>query len=536
LIHPLFLEFLATKQDLLSDEQKRETYTIAGAWCNQNGFKIDALSYYEKIQDYRSIAGIFIGSRSQIPYDIACYAAAIFERAPQEAFDTEVFLASIHMRAVMCQGRWEDAVKLAEYYEARYLQLPMDDDRKMLTLSSIYYCWGISDASMCLSNDVYDFDRHFEKLDKCISKPFDPGILINKNPGGPWICSFGSSRKGAPEEFLAAFKRSTGYLAHCYIGFETGKDELASGEILFYKDDISAAEAYMVRALDIAREKKQYGVVHRALFFILRIAVLQGNYLRIEQAFKEMKANLDKPEYFNRFIDYDITLCWYYCVLGLPEKAPDWLKESFSPYGNASFIENYANQMKARYCYMTGNYPPLLSYIHDMRQRESFLFGRVEMLAMEACSHYKMKDKKKACVVLTEAYETASPNGINMPFIEMGKDMRTLTAFVLKDSEGTIPKSWLESVSRKSASYAKHRAHVITEYKHDRGITGDIAISPRESEILTDLSHGLSRTEIASNRNLSINTIKMVVNNLYIKLGAENLADAIRIATEHKII
>jgi len=230
----------------------------------------------------------------------------------------------------------------------------------------------------------------------------------------------------------------------------------------------------------------------------------------------------------------------------MPDKSPDWLKENFSLYAHASFIENYANQMKARYSYAARNYSQLLSYIHNMKQRESYLFGRIEMLAIEACIHYKMKNTEKAYITLLEAYNTASPNNIITPFIELGKDMRTLTSFALKKANpknkdadmelNSIPKSWLEEINRKSASYAKRLAHFITNYKQANGITDKIVISPREREILTDLSHGLSRTEIAASRNLSINTVKMLINNVYMKLGAENLADTIRIATEKKIL
>ena len=250
-----------------------------------------------------------------------------------------------------------------------------------------------------------------------------------------------------------------------------------------------------------------------------------------------MKTNVDlnHPKYFSRFIDYDISLCWYYCMLGMPEKVPDWLKDNFSLYAHAGYVENYANQMKGRYCYVTRDFSPVLSYINDMKQRESYLFGRIEMLAIEACIYYKLKEKEKALSLLEEAYENALPNSIIMPFVELGKDMRTLTSHALKE-KGKIPKSWLEEINRKSASYSKRLAHVITEYKQANGISDNIIISPRESEILTDLSHGLSRHEIASSRNLSINTVKMLINNIYMKLGAENLADAIRIATERKIV
>jgi len=536
LIHPLFLEFVSTKQNLLTEGQKRETYAIAGEWCKKNGFQIDALSYYEKIGDYKAIIGVFIGSQPQIPYDIAHYTAALLERAPPEAFDDNYFLVVMHMRSIMSQGLWKDAVRLAKYYEARYINLPDEDAFKSLRLSSIYYCWAICRMLMCLSEDVYDFDVYYKKLDECVHTPINPKKEINQNPGGSWICIMSASRKGAPDEYIAALKRSTAYLTHSYTNFESGRVELASAELLFYRGDTGAAESYIALGLDIAREKKKFGFAHRALFYKLRIAFFQGNYAYVEQALKDLKINADEPEYTNRFADYDITMCWYYCALGLPEKVPDWMKDNFSPYASAGFIENYINQMKARYFYQTRNYAPLHSYIREMKQRESYLFGRAEMLAMEACSYYKMKDKEKARAVLTEAYETASPNDIIMPFIELGKDMRTLTTFMLREPGASIPKSWLANINHKAATYAKHQGNIIAEYRQASGMADRISFSPREREILTDLSRGLTRSEISSGRGLSINTVKRVINSIYSKLGAENNADAIRIAAERKII
>jgi DNA-binding CsgD family transcriptional regulator len=220
----------------------------------------------------------------------------------------------------------------------------------------------------------------------------------------------------------------------------------------------------------------------------------------------------------------------------MPDKVCDWVKEGFSPYNHAGFMENFGNQIKAQYCYTTRNYTPLLAYIGEMKQRESYLFGRIEMLAMEAFIHYKMKDKQKAFAVLAEAYKTASSNGIVMPFIEMGKDMRALIAALQKEGGGKIPKPWLDDVSRRCSTYARHRSHIIAEYMQAKGITSGIVMSPREKEILADLSHGLSRADIVASRGLSINTVKMVIKNIGIKLGAENLADLIRIAVEQKLV
>jgi len=269
----------------------------------------------------------------------------------------------------------------------------------------------------------------------------------------------------------------------------------------------------------------------------MRIAVAKGDFAQAEQALKETKDLLDETEYRNRFLDYDISLSWYYCFLGLPEKVTEWLQEDFSSYGHAALVENFWNQIKARFFYTTRNFAPLLAHIEEMKARESFLYERIEMLAMEACIHLKMKNKEKAFAALRVAYENAHSNEIVMPFIEMGKDMRTLiSAFLKTAGDKSIPKSWLEDISRKSASYAKRKSHIIAEHAQVYRLTGSISITPRETDILKDLSQGLSRAEIASGRNLSTNTVKMMINSLYFRLGAENVAEVIRIATQRKMI
>ena len=536
LIHPLFLEFLRQKHALLSENQKRKTYAIAGNWCNKNGFRIDALTYFEKIGDYQSIVYILFGLPAQIPEDISRYAASIFDRAPVENFDKVEFVAEMHLRTYMCQGHWQKSLELVEYYEKKFLELPEDNVVAKRTLARLYVCWAYMRALVGITEDVYDFDIYMGKACKIISSTIDPGKLGPHCPGA-WINCIGVSRKGAPEDYIAALERNQVNISPSYIsGFMAGEAELARGELEFYRGDTAAAVPHVSLALKKARDREQPGLIHRALYYALRIAASQGNFVQAEQIMKETKDRLNDTEYFNRFVDYDISISWYYCFLGVPENTVDWVKEEFSPFSHPGFIENFKNQIKARFYYMTRKYPPLLAYIDEMKRRESLLFERIEMLAMEACIHYKMKNKKKAFSSLAEAYKDALPNGILIPFIELGKDMRTLAAVALKQSGSKIPKPWLEDINRRSASYAKRRTHVIVEYKKAYGITDGIVFSPREAEILTDLSHGLSRVEIANSRNLSVNTVKMVINMLYTKVGAENLADLIRIAVEQKLI
>jgi len=536
LIHPLFLEFMRQKQNSITEEQKRETYVIAGNWCKNNGFSIDAMSYFEKIGDYTSIINILFGLPARIPDDITRYAAAIFDRAPAEAFDRVEYLAEMHLRTYMCQGLWQKSLELVRRYEAKFLALPDDNINKRRILARLYVCWVYIRGLMSLIEDDYDFDVYMEKACKWMGTSIDPGKLGPHCPGA-WIICIGSSKKGGPERYINALANNKKNISQSYIrGFMGGALELAQAELEFYRGNALSAEPLAALGLKQARAGDQPALIHRALFLILRIACAQGNFAAAEQALNETKARLDATAYLNRFLDNDISFSWYYCFLGLPEKVMDWLKEGFSSYVHPGFIENFGNQIRARFFYATRNFSPLLVYIEEMKQRESFLFGRIEMLAMEACTHYIMKDKTKAFATLQAAYEDAIPNEITMPFIQMGKDMRTLTSAMLKESGGKIPDLWLKDINRKSASYAKHRTHIITEYKKAHGMTNDIVFTPRERDVLADLAHGLSRPEIAANRSLSINTVKMVINHIYMKLGAENLAELIRIAMERKLI
>jgi len=537
LIHPLFLEFLRTKQELLSEEQKRETYAISGDWCASNGFKIDAITYHEKAGNYQAIVLILDGLTAQMPLNIAQFVAPILDRAPEDTFDKVEFLAEMHLRTYLCQGLWQKSIELLKFYEAKFLKLPENDTVRNRTLAQLYVCWTYVRSLMSTTDDIFDTEIYMEKANKYVSNLDGPG-KFGPYYTGAWSNYAGSSRKGSLDEFAAAVTSigksiSRGF----YEVFLMGQLELIRGELGFYRGDVNSALPLLTLAVKEARSGKQFSFMNKALFYTLRIAVSQGNFALAEQALKDTKAQLDETEYFHRYLDYDIAISWYYCFLGMPEKTTEWLQENFSPYSHAAFIENYGNQIKARFCYATRNFAPLLAYIEEMKTRESILYGRVEMLAMEACIHYKMKDKGKAFAALQSAYENAFPNEIVMPFIELGKDMRTLTSAFMKAAEdNAIPKSWLEDISRKSASYAKRRTQIVTEYARAHRLTDGIAITPRETDILKDLSHGLSRAEIASSRNLSVNTVKMVINSLYSRLGAQNVADVIRIATKYKLI
>ena len=536
LIHHLFLDYLRAKQEILTGDEKRRTYQIAADWCNRNDFKTDALSYYEKIGDYGSIVSIFYDIPLQVPHSVALFAEQIFNRAPPDMFTKVLAFVGMHVRVVMCLGKWDEVTKLFEHYETELLRLPEDDKFRCFTLSGLYYAWGSLRQMMSTTDDRYDFHVYYTKMSECLTKtPALPNKLASYSIG-PWFNLVGSARSGAPQEYIDALARSEKCVSLSYNGCMAGMNDLANGELKYYQGDIRAAESFIVKGLELARGSRQYELIHRALLYMIRIAVSQGDFAKAQQALKETEALLNETDYVACFFAYDITLGTYYNYTSQPERVPGWLKGQFESFTHPKFSENFANQVRLHYCYITENYASLLAYMEEQKRRVPVLYNRVELQAMEACALYRIKNNTGAFAALREAYETALPNAILMPLIWLGKDMQTLASEALNDNDCTIPKPWLETVIRKSKSYARFNRQFVSEYKKTKDSDDDVILSFREIEVLRAMQTGLFRKEIAASLNLSISTVKLIINRIFEKLNARNIDDVRRIAVERKLI
>jgi LuxR family maltose regulon positive regulatory protein len=257
-----------------------------------------------------------------------------------------------------------------------------------------------------------------------------------------------------------------------------------------------------------------------------------------------MKNLLEKPDYLNRYIYYDIFTGWFYIQIGQIEKTASWLKNDFEESDLNSITFGFETLVKAKYHIYGKRYHAALAAIENQKSTYGFsgyLFGRITIAVVRAVCCYRLQDKSGAIRVLEEAWEQAAPNGLDMIFIEMGRDMRTLTAAALKDPSCTVPREWLEKIHRSASAYAKKVFAVSKAYqppKQDRhkDFAVSLSLSARELEVLIGLSQGLTREEIGGMASISVNTIKSIIQNIYSKLGAVNRADAIRIATSLGIL
>jgi LuxR family maltose regulon positive regulatory protein len=545
-LHPLIRDFLSKKKEELSREEQREVCLKAADWCMKNNRPLDAIGYFEKAGDYNKLFNAAYSMFSFIiPNHIAQVLLAIYEKAPRDVFENNPVMYNLYTRLLINLELFDRAaVELREIITK--LETLEPSPIKNRALGGSYMNLALCGFYTSLLTGDYSFSGLYErasyyyhKLDTfTIKPPLSVATVCS------YVCRVSSSTKGEIERFIATLDETVPYAASCLGGCTWGMNDLARTEAAFFRGRFAEAEQHAETCIRKARQQYQAEIENRALFFLLRINLARGDYQGIRGLLRQLDAQLAVPEYLNRNIYHDIETGWFYIQIGQEEKIAPWLKNDFEESDLNFMIHGFETLVKARHHLAEQRYPAALATLDrdDKFGPGAFLFGKLEIKALEAVCYYQFRDYEKAFAALKTAYELAQPNEISMPFIELGKYMRTLVSRILKEPQTGIPQEWLEMIRRGAAAYAR-KLFIIAENFRPRASSparsrstgveawkGEQSLSRRELAVLTGLSQGLTRTEIAENLLISVNTVKSVIRSVYNKLGAINQADAVRIA------
>jgi LuxR family maltose regulon positive regulatory protein len=338
------------------------------------------------------------------------------------------------------------------------------------------------------------------------------------------------------EKFIALAEEVIPYASQAMGGCMSGMHELACGELAFFRGALEEAEKYFLDGLVKGREKDQYEIGNKALFYLLRIYLSQEDRRGVDNILRQLEEELEESLYLNRYFHYDIVMGWYYVQTGRKDRIAPWLKSDYEESELNVRAQALEKLVKAKYYRAEKRYPAALASLENQGNVDIFLMGSIETKALEAVCRYQLRDKEGAYRTFGEAYSLASPGRLFMPFTELGKDMRALAEAALRDRAPGLPRAWLEETRRNAVVYAKRLHSLASQYRTDRDQRKGISLSPREKEVLVGLSQGLTREEIAEAASISPNTVKSVTRSIYNKLGALNQADAVRIATEKGLL
>jgi LuxR family maltose regulon positive regulatory protein len=544
-IHHLFMDFLREKQGELSQEEIRGVYRRTAEWCLKNKLPLDAAVNYERARDYRGLLEA-INTFPRIPSTrIASFLLDLIGRISSgQSFSLETeeheslfFLRYIvRSRLLICLGRFDESSGESWQAITQCVNLP-PSPRRSRVLSAAYNNLGTLVLFTCRSTKEYDCGRYFERgYHYYQENPSSFWGQPNQTSLNSYLIQVGYP--AGPEEIKKALEiMSPGmsYASASLNGYLYGASTLSWAELAYYQWDLPGAEKFARQAVYKAREKKQYEIENRALFYLMRIYAHTGNFPEIREVHRQLEAQLEISEYLNRYTIHDIGMGRFYAQLGITEKVAPWLRDEYEEGELNIRFHNFDFLVRAWCLFAEENYVSVLKFLEQKETRrdlESFVLGKLETTILEAVTRYHLEEEDEAVRILEYAWEIAAPNTLDMPFIEFGEYMRLLGGAALAREGCRIPRPWLESIRNRASAYSKKLLSIRDQYQQEDRETEKtpVYLNSRERSVLTGLAQGLKREDIAEKTGLSLNTVRTVISTIYGKLEAVNRADAIRIA------
>jgi len=443
---------------------------------------------------------------------------------------------------LMGMDRYEDARTLSLEIIRRW-----ENSKKPIAKYLLYTAYSnltYIDTFTCTVTHKYDFPQYLKKAVERYKGPTTTPMTV-KGPFAvvdirSYACLVGEGAQLHEfDTFLEKARETAEYVAQTYHLMYYGYDDLVACELAFFRNQLESARNHAHNTILKARDKKQYSIEALAQYYMLRMAAYEGDYPLLRGVLKQMQARLDNTDFWNRQQLYDLSVGSFYCAIGQPEIVPAWIamdeKEAAADVG----LSSWELIVNVRYHFAQKKFKRALAILCNSYPRaahERFYFSELILTLLLATARLRTGDAEGALIDLKKAYDMSFEGEFEMPFVELGRGFHALSIAALKSKACDIPEKWLTTVDRKASAFVKKMTIISNSFIAEQNIDDSIRLSDRERKVLNDLYHGLSREEIAVTQYLSINTVKKILQSIYIKLGANNNVDAIRIAIENKLV
>lgn len=533
--HPLYQEFLKEKHLDLGEMEITEAYEKAAKWCREQGHCFDAVNYYRRCGRYEQIwetlKSFHAGCRrssSEADFfirEIKALPEAFKQREPMTRIVLAVLLAN-NLRFLEARQMIGEVCAELECMNAEHHHPEL--------LGECYAAMGL----IALGSESMGFKTSFQAADRLLpdgSRRWGTSLrLLEFGPG----LKLQSAAAGALAESVTVFDESIPCITRVFHGAGQGLDSLCRCEALFLTGHVKAALEPAYQALYAAKGAEQYDVVGSALFMLLRIYTSKGDYGNVKDVLQQIGFYEQDQRSANLGI-WEIVRGWFYMEMEAPERVAGWICNEVQ-HGYPPLSMEWPQLLRLRCLITEGRMAEAMA---QLEQFESLCAGKQAVIGLiysklaRAIIHHCADRIEEAAEALTAAYRLAAGNQIVMPFIEYGSRMRNLIEHIRSVGRTELPEEWMDQIQGRANTFAKRHTYLLACYRQEKdNHQTDFGLSRRERELLNYLSRGLTREEIAVCMEISLNTVKSMMKQIFAKMGAVNSVDVVRIALINRLI
>ena len=534
--HTLLKTFLKEKTHLLNNNEIIQTHFTAASWYHRNNHLMDAVFHYRECGKYKEIFSIILLARNQRSPEVNESFINLIDEAPPAVLEAMPIMKAVRANSLFLTNRIPQAKEYLTQLEAEYQKMPQTPEN-LSVLGEV----SILLAIISILNQTLEFVRLFKTADACLPQGSALGEMRVQLAEGVNICGIKAPVPGELEKFREALFEAAPYAARALQYGDYGMEYLNAADAALMTGDLANVEKHAYEAIYRANSHHQFDIEFMAYFYLVRFYIAKGNYSKILQISETMREHLQKEMRPTSRTLYDVIEGWLFVKLGKPQQVAPWIMdENETRKLLAPVVVGREYLVRSECLLAEERYFELLAFMRqqdEIYESRGILYAQIQNEITRSIIYHYTGEHEESLAALERAYALSSPNNLVFQYIEYGAKMRTVINAARQNTSCTIPKSWLDTIYTKSNTYAKMLAKIIASFDTENQKTKEqILLTKREKEVLNFLCSGLTRDEIALECELSPNTVKSILQNIYSKMGAANAIDAVRIATILKLV
>ncbi len=521
-IHHLYLEFLKTKQYLITDEECHAILNQAGDWFLEHDYTLDALECYHTCRAYEKGLEIIKAAGVQsLPHKTAVHYLQTLDRINLDSSHPELPLYRIHllinnMELSQADNLIRETLDTYQKQSDRNVYDPLTGE--LCLLAGLVHYHSKSPG----------FADYFEKAEALLpdgSMLFQadyPILGINR----AFACS--SLRHKDIEEMATAYKKGIPVFVRLTHGCGEGLLPLAMSELEFYRTHLDAAESLACQAIFDARRSDQTIIMANGYFLLIRICFAKGDYESVLTNLQEMEDFYQNhPLSSVPYAFFDIGFAWFYQKVADLDKIAPWITADTPDEHALSPMSAGAHHVIRGSWLIKSEHSPayVLDYLNKVEQlflKEHCSFLLIQLYMLRGFAYLTDQNYQGFVADFERMYDLIADDHLDMCFIEVG-EAAFQALHILKSIPGhRIPSDWMERMEIEAMKYARN-VRILEDHYYQRDLLATAAsLTLQEQQFLTAQQYQADDQAIAAELNITLSQLAGLRQRAFAKIGARN--------------
>ncbi|MGO4347578.1 LuxR C-terminal-related transcriptional regulator [Paenibacillus sp. MCAF9] len=532
--HHLLSDFLQQVLFRTDQEKWMQVHIHAAAWLEHHGFDEEAVDHYLEGKQIEDAVRLIEKNLHKLVHSKTVLLVKWVSLLPENAFAEKPMIDLLYISVLLGIGEWQAAFIRIGEVETRLqaLQGKMSEVEWRQVMGNIYFFYSISSY---LQKDVERLSTYLELVEKYV-------------PEGSFFQTMGRNRHQAYDIFddhlahindlhavdtflLEWIKVWENKKEYPFIGFLYA----SYSKLLYEWNRLDEAELYVNKAIE-RRDIVPYARIMIPNYISAsRIQQAKGNPIRASELLTQLTCQIDSPDYELFMLGIEAEQAYLSLQQGLPQAAFDWMQRCGLAHTDEVPLSRMAEYVSlARVlaaCERIEEALFLLEQMYRILEKKDRLRDQIKVLIMQSVMHQRLGHTEAARKQLEKALHLGQPEGYVRSFIDEGPIVAVLLTAYMKGKQEKV----LSAPPIVSLEYVRQLLQAFTVIQVEDK-SHKVLLTEQETKVLMWIAGGLSNKEIANRLNITAETVKFHIKNMYRKFGVNNRVQALQHAKQLMLI